>query len=566
MAACAAHERRFPLRDPLWRDGDLVPVRARCHREPSSTDPHHVSCAPENYDSPIVWDGADNLFFRPLSEVTGVVTSGESVNVNSLDEVPDSAWFTNRIGVRPVSPDELRRNACSQDKFLDPEHTPDGGWVIDKGKSSGSTPGFRINVPGKGKYLVKVEALGLPERQVAATVIGEAVYYGAGYNVSCEQALYVRPSIFKLTPGLRWREGNFGGEVAFDQKQLDSLFERSNKHDGLLRISASAWIPGYVIGQFRYESTRSDDPNDVIPHENRRELRGARLLAAWINHFDSREGNSIDSWFAERHDEAPDSSPGHVVHYQIGTSAALGSAWDWDEISRRLGYSYILDWGDMGTDFATLGATPRVWDTIQKEPGQEKFGYFNVADFDPEQWKNEYPNPAFSRMTERDGAWMARILARFTPEMVHTLTGMAKFTDPADTEYLESVLEGRLQKILERYLTRLSPITDVHLEGRQKLCGVDLVESRGMRDPDGFRYAARFVGGRWLAVERRSGAQFCATLPHVAADGGLPDDAPERYVRVRVEDGVAVGPLIAHLYDLGATRGYRLVGLERLER
>ena len=60
-----------------------------------------------------------------------------------------------------------------------------------------------------------------------------------------------------------------------------------------------------------------------------------------------------------------------------------------------------------------------------------------------------------------------------------------------------------------------------------------------------------------------AGAQVCATLPHVAPDGGLPDAARQRYVRVRIQDGVANGPLVAHLYDLGPTRGYFLAGLER---
>jgi hypothetical protein len=158
---------------------------------------------------------------------------------------------------------------------------------------------------------------------------------------------------------------------------------------------------------------------------------------------------------------------------------------------------------------------------------------------------------------------MARILSRFTPEMVHTLADMGRLPDPADAEYLEFVLQGRLLKILERYLTRLSPITDVRLEGLNRLCGTDLAEWRGMRDPYSFRYTARLVGGPWLTAERRPGAQICTTLPHLALDSGLPDTARQRYVRVRIEDGVAKGPLVAHLYDLGASRGYRLVGLER---
>ena len=98
LAACAPVERRFPLREPIWRDTDLQPVYARCHEAPSPKDPRHVSCAPEIYDAPTDWDGVDNLVFRPLSETVGIVTSGESIDVNSVDEVPDSSWFTNRLG------------------------------------------------------------------------------------------------------------------------------------------------------------------------------------------------------------------------------------------------------------------------------------------------------------------------------------------------------------------------------------------------------------------------------------------------------------------------------------
>ncbi len=566
LISCGHAESRFPLRAPIWRDADLQPVFARCHESPQPRDPHHISCAPDPYDAPTDWDGGDNLFFRPLSETLGIVTSGESVNVNSVDEVPDSAWFTNRLGVRPMSLEELRLNECKKEVLLDPDHTPEGAWLIDQGKTSGSTPGFRITVPGKGKFLVKVEATGLPERQVAATAIGEAVYYAVGYNATCEQALWVRPSIFTLKAGLKAAHGNFGDYYDFDKKALDDLFAKSNKHRGLLRISASAWVPGYILQQFRYEGVRGDDPNDVIAHQDRRELRGARLLTAWIDHFDAREGNSLDTWFTEIKGGSPDASPGHVVHLQMGTSAALGSVWDWDPISRRLGYAYVVDWGDIAADFFTLGATTRIWEQIQKVPGHEMFGYFNVKDFDPEQWKNEYPNAAFSRMTERDGAWMARILAHFTPPMVRTLVEMAKLDDPANSDYLQSVLDGRLAKILDRYLTRVSPIAQVRVEGPSRLCGVDLAEWRGLRDPWAFRYQARLLSGSWLSVERQPGAEICVTLPHVAADGGAPDDAPGRYVRVRIQDGVATGPLVAHLYDLGPVRGYRLAGLERPER
>ncbi len=559
VSSCASNARLFALRAPLAKDTDLHSFDATCHVEASKKDPKHVSCAPEVYVSPLAWDGIDNSIFRPLTRVFAVDPPGEATNVNSLDEVADSAWFTNRIGVQPVSLEEFERGACDASVILD-DNPADGTWVVDQGKMNGATPGFRVNIPGKGKYLFKSDD-DTPERPSAASVIGAAVYHTSGFFTSCEQVVYFKASALTLKPGLR-SENNSGFEVDFDKKALDAVLQRAAKRGDLIRMQASSWLPGHLVGPFRYEGTRSDDANDIVPHQDRRELRGGRLLAAWIDHFDAREQNTMDSWIADRK-EPPDSSPGYVRHYYLDTSDCLGSFWAWDGISRRLGHSYLLDWGDISQDFITLGIPLRVWDTIQLTPGREKFAYFNVEDFVPEKWKNEYPNPAFSRMRERDGAWMARILSRFTREMVSTLATMGDFSDRGDTAFLGGVLEGRLERILERYLTRLSPIADLHVEGTSLLCGVDLAERRAVRDAASFRYAAHLADGLALAVTKRTGGEICLALPHVAPDGGTPDNSPERYVAVTITDAVARGPLVAYLYDRGPRGGYVLAGLER---
>jgi hypothetical protein len=560
-ASCAAGDRLFALREPIATDTDLRDVSVPCRAEPSEKDPSHVSCAPVEYVSPLIWDGADNLVFRPLSGVWAFRASSEAVNANSLDEVPDSAWFTNRLGARAVPIDELLRGACEPKQLLDPDRDADGDWLVDQGKMNGSSLGFRVNVKGR-KYLFKVDT-DTPERPSAASVIGAAAYQTVGFNTSCEQIVYVRRSVLKLKPGLKY-QGNFGEAQDFDQAALDHILSQAPTKDGRLRFQASAWLPGHLLGPFRYEGTRRDDPNDAIAHDDRRELRGGRLLAAWLDHFDAREQNSMDTWISDAKD-APDASPGHVVHYYLDTSDCLGSSWDWEPITRRLGYSYVADWGDVGRDFVTLGIPRRPWDRVKRVPGQEIFNYFDVENFVPDEWKNEYANPAFERMTERDGAWMARILSRWTPEMVRALATMGRFHDASNTEYLAGVLEGRLERILERYLTRLSPIAGVHVESPDRLCAVDLAEVRRLRDPARFAYTARLAGGGWLPVDRPAPGALCAKLPHVAGDGGSPDGAPERYFRVVLTDGIARGPLVAHLYDLGPARGFRVVGLERPE-
>ncbi len=562
--ACSAAPRPFPLRDPLRVDTDLRSVSVKCHEEGTDEDPHHQSCAPENYVSPLAWDGMDNSIFRPLVEVFAVDPGGEAVNANSFDEVADSAWFTNRIGARELSLDEIKAGACTPEELLDGEKEADGAWLIDKGKVNGASLGFRVNIPGKGKFLFKTDPKGQPERATAASVIGAAAYDAAGFFSSCEQVVYFKPSVLKLKPGLRFKN-NSGIERAFDQKMLQATLAEASKRGELVRMQASAWLPGQLIGPFRYEGTRSDDPNDAIPHEDRRELRGGRLLAAWIHHFDAREQNSMDSWIADAGKKGPpDSSPGYVRHYYLDTSDSLGSEWDWDGISRRLGHSYLLDWGDIGRDFVTLGIATRPWERVQRTPGREKFGYFDVATFEPEKWLNEYPNPAFSRMTERDGAWMARILARFTPDRVAALVEMGRFSEPGDTAYITQVLDARLAKIMARYLTRLSPLADVHVADGNRLCATDLARWRGVRPAEQFRYSAT-LGGAALPVSAASADSLCVSLPQHEFAADVKDDDPRRYTVVRIHDGVAPGPLVAHLYDLGAQRGYRLVGVQRPE-
>jgi hypothetical protein len=565
-SACGstATMRRFRLLPPLWEDTDLRSVSVQCHKEPTEKEPDHVSCSPEVYVSPLAWDGIDNSIFRPLADSLALEPEREALNVNSMDEVPDSAWFTNRIGKRPMSLEEVGLGACTPAQKLEGETAKDEEWLIDAGKPNGSSPGFRIRLKDKGKYMLKSDGPN-PERPTAASIIGAAIYHAVGFYTSCEQVVYVKPSALKLTPGLKVTD-NTGVAKTFDQEALQGVLKGATPRGELNRFQASAWLPGHLLGPFKYEKLREDDPNDIIPHQHRRELRGGRMLAAWLDHFDAREQNSMDSWIADDPKGPNDASPGFVRHYYLDTSDCFGSEWDWDGISRRLGYSYLLDWGAIGLDFVTLGLLDRRWDSAKKEPGKELFGYFNGKDFVPEQWVNEYPNPSFSRMTERDAAWMTRILAHFTPPMVHVLVKMGRFTNEEHATYLEDQLNLRLHKILERYLLRLSPLANVEMEQNVRLCAKDLARERELRPSDAFHYEAELsaddVAPVSAKISMRSSSEPCVELQDIEP----PSHSLFRYATVRVTNGVSKGPLIAHLYYLGPGFGYRLVGLERPER
>jgi len=558
---CGGAERRFPLREALWVDPDMRPFSAPCRKD---EDGERV-CMPEPYVSPLVWDAADNTIFLPISGFFAVEQSGEAINVNSFDEVADSSWFQNRIGRRPLAQGALQRGACDRPQQLDP-NDPDGSWLVDMGKQNGATPGFRVRTPAGGKFLLKADRAAVSERASAASVIGSRLYHAAGYYTPCERVIYIRKSLLELKPGLMATD-NTGISRPFDRQALDTMLAHAAWRGDHVRLAASEWLPNPILGPFTYEGTRDDDPNDVVAHEDRRELRGGRLIAAWLNHFDSREQNTMNTWVSVS-DRGKTESSGYIRHYYLDFSDSFGSEWDWDGISRRLGHSYYLDVGHVLEDFVTLGLLDRPWDRAHYTPGARIFGYFSARDFDPEAWRPGYPNPAFSRMTERDGAWMARILARFSPADLHGLVELADLSDPAHARFLEHTLYVRLQRILHRYFARVSPLADVALRGNE-LCARDLSRSARVYVESAYRYRAlrtdHAQNTRPLPVRNVDQDFVCVPLGSSSVTRGLAYDAPTRYLTVEIHNGAARAPLQAHLYDLGPQLGYRLVGLERPE-
>jgi hypothetical protein len=120
------------------------------------------------------------------------------------------------------------------------------------------------------------------------------------------------------------------------------------------------------------------------------------------------------------------------------------------------------------------------------------------------------------------------------------------------------VLEGRLERLLDRYLTRLSPLDEVHLEG-EAVCALDLARKRQVRPANAFHYDARLEGGGGLSTTTREDGSVCIALPRATKGERDPADA----VIVSVTNGVAPGSLQVHFHDLGPGRGYYLAGLER---
>lgn len=173
VAACGGSGvNRFPLREPLTRDDDARPQARQ----------------PAKYRSPKLWDAADMTLFRPLTRFLLVDVGGEAVNVNALDEVPDSTWFTNRHASGRLDVDDVTRGACGGEPTLDPERP----WKVVAAKPNGFNPGFTVEGDDGRRYVVKFEGLLQPYRASSADTIGSRIYHAAGFNVPCNQVVFVR--------------------------------------------------------------------------------------------------------------------------------------------------------------------------------------------------------------------------------------------------------------------------------------------------------------------------------------------------------------------------------------
>ena len=371
----------------------------------------------------------------------------EAQNVNTVDEVPESSWFTNRHGARRLSIDELVTASN-----VDGPPNPDETWTIVAGKSQGITPGFTI-IDGRGdRYIIKFDPVGIPELSTAAEVIGTKIFWALGYHVPQNYVVLFHPDNFAIQEGTMV-EDTWGDRVLLTAFRVRRMIRRVPRDDaGRIRVIASKYIEGTPIGPFRYYGTRSDDANDVIPHEHRRELRGLRLFAAWTNHDDTRAQNTQASWVAA-------DGQHHIRHWLIDFGSTFGSG-SVDLQLPNLSFHYWLPLDQVKKNALGFGLHTPYYRKV-KWPNFPKFegvGRWESAHFDPLAWRNDYPNPAFVRMTPRDAFWAAKILMRFTREELQAIVDTAEFVDADQARYFLDVLVERQQKAGAFGINALNPL------------------------------------------------------------------------------------------------------------
>jgi hypothetical protein len=391
----------------------------------------------------------------------------EAANINDFDEVPNSSWFTNRNHFRAVPVEEIRVGPGTCMRPVTP-------WTIESMKTRGVNAGFNIEDAAGERWVVKLDPPGYPQIGSGADVIVSRLLHAAGYFVPHDVAVTFRREDLAINPELA---AGKDGNPPITQEHLDLVLNHDGQapEDGRYFALASLFLPGKAVGHLDMAKKRPDDPNDWYNHRNRRELRGLRILAAWVNSWDVKDHQSMEMF------EARTDSLGSIRHYLLDFGATLGGA---AEGPKRLkeAYEFAFDPGWIGRRWITLGFIQEPWRKAPQATGIPSVGNFAAQDFDPDDFRPTVPHLAFQEMTAADGYWGAKLTASFSDEQIATAVDAVGYEDEQATAYMTAALIQRRDAIAKLWFDRVAPLDFLRVENG-RLVFNDLAVDIGLEPP-----------------------------------------------------------------------------------
>ncbi|HXE80856.1 MAG TPA: hypothetical protein VNK41_08910 [Vicinamibacterales bacterium] len=534
-AACAAWAPEARTTSPRFYPDDPIQY------EPSSQDASGV----QPWEIDLTYDIVLNLFGRPGDPADGV----RAQNVNTVDEVPDGPWFQNRLGRETLTVEDITRGPNTTNG------PAPGTWTVIAAKTDGVTPGFTIRDPAGIVWFLKFDPPGYRGMATGTEAAVTKLVWALGYHVPENHVAQLDPNRLVIDPGATYQPPG-RNRRPMKRTDIENLLDRAERDpDGTYRVIASRALAGKPLGGFRFHGTRPDDPNDVVPHEHRRELRGLGVFAAWLNHVDTKSGNSLDTLITEN-------GRSYVQHHLIDFGSTLGSAavhprpyWE--------GNQYLEEPRLTGKGIVGLGFYLKPWRTM---PVAERTSIGRLpadhSTWDPRAWKPRVPNAAFLRARDDDRFWAARRLALMTNDFIAAAIRTGRFGDEEGEAILYNALVDRRDAILRAYLPAVNPIVDPVLEGGRLRFHNAAVDARVSAAPAGYK-------ALWQRFDNATGEvspirETTASGTELPAPNNLPS-ADGAYVRVDVSamGGPDAWAQPVQLYFRRANGGWQLVGLYR---
>jgi hypothetical protein len=511
-------------------------------REPDSQD---ASGAAE-HDIKSIYEMTYNLFVTSDHTPSGQ----RAKNINTIDEVPDSNWFTNRIGTTAITPEQMTRGA-NVGAPPDPSK-----WILTREKTAGVHPGFTARDAKGETWFLQFDPPYYDEGATGAVAVASRMFWALGYNQVELFLTTFDPKKVEFDPNATIRRPS-GQRTRFNRDDMNAILERvAKKPDGTYRVVAGRLLTGKILGGYLFQGTRPDDPNDVVPHEHRRDLRALRVFGAWTNLTDLKAANTLDTLVSEN---------GRMVvkHYLQDVGSTFGMCnelYEWD-----LSYEHFYQGDATRKRLFSFGFALSPWQTIPYKEYYPSVGRFEGDEFDPAKWRPQTPTTAYVEARADDAFWAARRIAAFTDDLIRAAVRAGEYSDPQAAKYLGDVLIKRRDKILNLYLTAVNPIVNPRLDASGRLTIENAAVAAGVAKGQPTYRAA------WMLFDNMTGQTTPLSTTEsqtttLAAPSGLPT-GPGSYIQVDISADLAAHPswkepIKTHFRR--TAQGWQLVGLERL--
>lgn len=492
---------------------------------------------------------SDVYLRRVLVEALDPAQFPAAQDVNSLDEVPRSTWFVPSVGAvpltlqgEPVPPLTLQREA--------PQASIGGVVVTD---SRGIRYELRWDPADRAEMatgaavvasrLVRAFGLLAPEVWIIDLGPGDITGWAPSPRDDPSQAPVFQESGATL-PGVALRSSSeLAGPPAF-------LAQGPLPVQGRYRVSATRWPMGIDLGLAPDMGVRSDDPNDVIPHQDRRTVRALKVLGAWLNIDDLGVRKTRDCYVG-----LP--NRGQVWHFLVGLEDFLGA----DRIVRTgFGKGLRSDLaGGPALSFISLGLWPG------KEPRLTQTRWPSIGslsdDVDPANYTTPLPYAPVRRLQAPDGYWAAKRIAGIPAETIRVALQAARFSDPSARAELERLLIARRATVVAYWLSQVTPAEVARVQGRVVVFRDGSAELCAART-DQLRYRVAALDERGTAISetreiRLSSSEFAIEIP-----APLARRHARVVLRLQSERAGVVAPRACYVHLVVEETAVRVVGVE----
>jgi len=434
LAASAPGQKFYPD-DPLTEDPPPLPLETAGYRA--------LSDAYEMFTS---------MFGQPGERHPpgGVIPSQ---GVNTLGDVPDGPWFVNRHAKERLTADELVQGPGNETP-----PSPSGPWRVVAVNKYTARPGLLIQDANQNVYLLRFDPPDRLEMSTGAGMVASRIYHAMGYWVADHYiALFDRSKLVAAEGGTDINA--VGRSTELTEEDID-LFLKTVPQDSEGRYRAVALRSpkgAKLLGPYQFYGTRGDDPNDIVSHEMRRDLRGQHVISAWIGNNWISPVQTMDALIEE--------DGGHFIrHIFVDFLTTLGSSFR-DIKHAREGNEPNFDLDMTAKNFIGLGIFVPKWRRAHY-PRTLGAGRFEYETFDPASWQPNFETAAVANHLPDDDYWAAKLVMSFTDDDIRAIVKTAQYSDPETEAWIATCLIERRNKIGSHFLNAVLPLDNFRIENK----------------------------------------------------------------------------------------------------